>query len=279
MYRERRGRALAALADAAESAGDLAQAIRYGRERVALDPFDEPAHRDLIVRLATAATAPARSLCMSGSRSGCAASSGSRSRRRHARSPIGPLRPTRRRRRARRDTAVQLPAARDGCATAAGCARPAPLSHRVRRARRAHSRGYTRCGRRSSRASSGWRWWPASPGSARRGCSRSSLPPCAISARGVLYGRAEEDRCSPTSRSCTRYAPRSTGGSCRRTPTPSPGSSPTLHRAHPRRQKPHPKSRRGCVCSRRSVACSISLRPSARCCWRWTTCTGPTSRR
>ncbi len=51
-YRERRGRALAALADASASAGDLEQAIRYSRERVALDPFDEPAHRDLIVRLA-----------------------------------------------------------------------------------------------------------------------------------------------------------------------------------------------------------------------------------
>ncbi|HEY3729226.1 MAG TPA: BTAD domain-containing putative transcriptional regulator [Solirubrobacteraceae bacterium] len=51
-YRESRGRALAALADASASAGDHEQAIRYSRERVALDPFDEPAHRDLIVRLA-----------------------------------------------------------------------------------------------------------------------------------------------------------------------------------------------------------------------------------
>ena len=51
-YRDRRGRALAVLADAAASAGDLEEAIRYGRERVSLDPFDEPAHRDLIVRLA-----------------------------------------------------------------------------------------------------------------------------------------------------------------------------------------------------------------------------------
>jgi len=51
-YRERRSRALQAVADTWASAGDLERAIRYSRERVALDPFDEPAHRDLIVRLA-----------------------------------------------------------------------------------------------------------------------------------------------------------------------------------------------------------------------------------
>ena len=61
-YRERRGRALAALADASASAGDLEQAIRYGRERVALDPFDEPAHRDLIVHLAVSDRAGAIAL-------------------------------------------------------------------------------------------------------------------------------------------------------------------------------------------------------------------------
>ena len=51
-HRERRAGALAALAAAAESAGNLAEAIRYSRERVALDPLDEPAHRDLFIRLA-----------------------------------------------------------------------------------------------------------------------------------------------------------------------------------------------------------------------------------
>lgn len=51
-HRERRAGALAALAAAAESAGKPAEAIRYSRERVALDPLDEPAHRDLIIRLA-----------------------------------------------------------------------------------------------------------------------------------------------------------------------------------------------------------------------------------
>ena len=50
--RERRGGTLAALAAAAESAGNLVGAIRYDRERLALDPLDEPAHRDLMVRLA-----------------------------------------------------------------------------------------------------------------------------------------------------------------------------------------------------------------------------------
>ena len=53
-HRERRADALATLAAAAESAGNLAEAIRCSRERVALDPLDEPAHRDLIVRLALA---------------------------------------------------------------------------------------------------------------------------------------------------------------------------------------------------------------------------------
>ena len=62
VYRDRRGRALAALADGAESAGALEQAIRYSRERVALDPFDEPAHRDLIVRLAVSDRAGAIAL-------------------------------------------------------------------------------------------------------------------------------------------------------------------------------------------------------------------------
>ena len=62
VYRERRGRALEALADGAETAGDLDQAIRYSRERVALDPFDEPAHRDLIVRLAVSDRAGAIAL-------------------------------------------------------------------------------------------------------------------------------------------------------------------------------------------------------------------------
>ena len=51
-HRERRAGALAALAAAAESAGKLAEAIRYSREWVALDPLDEPAHRDLFIRLA-----------------------------------------------------------------------------------------------------------------------------------------------------------------------------------------------------------------------------------
>ncbi|MGZ4306748.1 MAG: ATP-binding protein [Solirubrobacteraceae bacterium] len=61
-YRERRGRALAALANASASAGDLEQAIRYSRERAALDPFDEPAHRDLIVHLAVSDRANAIAL-------------------------------------------------------------------------------------------------------------------------------------------------------------------------------------------------------------------------
>ena len=62
VYRDRRGQALAALADASASAGDLEQAIRYSREKVALDPFDEPAHRDLIVRLAVSDRAGAIAL-------------------------------------------------------------------------------------------------------------------------------------------------------------------------------------------------------------------------
>ena len=62
VYRECRGRALAMLADGAASAGDFEQAIRYSRERVALDPFDEPAHRDLIGRLAVSDRAGAITL-------------------------------------------------------------------------------------------------------------------------------------------------------------------------------------------------------------------------
>lgn len=53
-HRERRGRALAALADAAASAGDHERALGWARRRCELDPFDEPALRDLVERLAGA---------------------------------------------------------------------------------------------------------------------------------------------------------------------------------------------------------------------------------
>jgi DNA-binding SARP family transcriptional activator len=50
-HHDRRGDALAALADAAPTAED---ALPFARRRVALDPLDEPAHRDLMMRLAAA---------------------------------------------------------------------------------------------------------------------------------------------------------------------------------------------------------------------------------
>jgi DNA-binding SARP family transcriptional activator/tetratricopeptide (TPR) repeat protein len=51
-HRERRGRALAELAAAADAAGDHVAAVSHERRRVLLDPLDEPANRDLIGRLA-----------------------------------------------------------------------------------------------------------------------------------------------------------------------------------------------------------------------------------
>jgi DNA-binding SARP family transcriptional activator len=51
-HRERRSRLLAALATAAQTAGDLERAVTYARRRAALDPLDEPAQRDLMLRLA-----------------------------------------------------------------------------------------------------------------------------------------------------------------------------------------------------------------------------------
>jgi DNA-binding SARP family transcriptional activator len=50
-HRDRLMAALAAAADAAEAASDLAAAIAHDRRRAQLDPLSEPAHRDLIRRL------------------------------------------------------------------------------------------------------------------------------------------------------------------------------------------------------------------------------------
>src|SRR5262245_35389336 len=47
-YRDRVGRALAALAVEAEGAGDLAAATAHARRRAALDPLAEPAVRELV---------------------------------------------------------------------------------------------------------------------------------------------------------------------------------------------------------------------------------------
>jgi DNA-binding SARP family transcriptional activator len=52
--RERESAAMAALAEAADRSGDLAAALSWARRRADLDPYDEPAHRDLIARLARA---------------------------------------------------------------------------------------------------------------------------------------------------------------------------------------------------------------------------------
>src|SRR4051794_2809843 len=51
-YRTARDALLARLADQAAAAGDDAAAVAHARERVALEPLSEDAHRDLIVRLA-----------------------------------------------------------------------------------------------------------------------------------------------------------------------------------------------------------------------------------
>jgi DNA-binding SARP family transcriptional activator len=53
-HRERRADALAALADGHERAGDVRAAVAADRRRLALDPLDEPACRDLMRRLAAA---------------------------------------------------------------------------------------------------------------------------------------------------------------------------------------------------------------------------------
>jgi DNA-binding SARP family transcriptional activator len=51
-HRERQAELLAALAAAAEAAGDVSIAVGFARRRAALDPLDEPAHRDLMRTLA-----------------------------------------------------------------------------------------------------------------------------------------------------------------------------------------------------------------------------------
>lgn len=53
-HRQRHGEVLAALADTATAAGDPETALAHAHRRVALDPLDEPAHRDLIRLLAAA---------------------------------------------------------------------------------------------------------------------------------------------------------------------------------------------------------------------------------
>jgi DNA-binding SARP family transcriptional activator len=54
MHRDRVAEVLAGLAGAAAARGDHGAAIDFGRRRVALDPLDEPAHRDLMRLLADA---------------------------------------------------------------------------------------------------------------------------------------------------------------------------------------------------------------------------------
>ena len=51
-HRARQSQLLVALAASADAAGDVEGAIGYARQRVALDPLDESAHRDLMRRLA-----------------------------------------------------------------------------------------------------------------------------------------------------------------------------------------------------------------------------------
>jgi DNA-binding SARP family transcriptional activator len=53
-HRERRGAALGALAESAAERGDHGEAVRLARRRTALDPFDEPAHRELMGHLVAA---------------------------------------------------------------------------------------------------------------------------------------------------------------------------------------------------------------------------------
>ena len=58
-HEQRRHALLAAAAAAAEARGDLDAAIARDRRRIALDPLSEPAHRDLMRRLAAAGDRPA----------------------------------------------------------------------------------------------------------------------------------------------------------------------------------------------------------------------------
>jgi DNA-binding SARP family transcriptional activator len=53
-HRERRGEALGALAASAAERGEHEDAVRLARRRTALDPFDEPAHRELMGHLVAA---------------------------------------------------------------------------------------------------------------------------------------------------------------------------------------------------------------------------------
>jgi DNA-binding SARP family transcriptional activator len=53
-HRERRGAALGALAEAAAERGEHEEAVRLARRRTGLDPFDEPAHRELMGHLVAA---------------------------------------------------------------------------------------------------------------------------------------------------------------------------------------------------------------------------------
>ena len=196
VYRDRRGRALAALADGAESAGALEQAIRYSRERVALDPFDEPAHRDLIVRLAVSDRAGAIALY----------ERLAERMRRELGVAVSP------------QTRALVDRVRSGQLDHAVA--PAETRHQLRqeggrprhRCRARSSRGASglsssgapmcspgsrRCGGRSSRGSSGWRSWPGEPGIGKTRLLAEFAATVQAAGAGVLYGRAEEDALLP----------------------------------------------------------------------------------
>ena len=220
--RATRGALLSALADAAAAAGDHAGAVARARERVALEPLSEEAHRELIARLAAA-----------GDRAAAVTAYERLAERLRRELRIAPSAPTR---------ALIAEIRGDGAAhraprpPARRSPRPSPPGASARRSSAATPRA-TGCSPRSTTsatASGGWWWSAASPGSASRASPRrpraprtTPAPPCWRAAAT----RSRSGRSRRSSRRCGRSA------SC----TPSP---------------PPTRARRGCGCSTRSPGCS-----------------------
>ena len=186
--RATRGALLAALADAAAAAGDHAGAVARARERVALEPLSEEAHRELIARLAAA-----------GDRAAALTAYERLAERLRRELRIAPSAPTR-----------ALVAEIRGDATAAAVAapaRPAPPAAAVRRPARALAvrrprRGARPAARRARRrraaASGGSCWSAGEPGIGKsrlvaevaRGPHTTRAPPCCA-------GRCHEEPIGP----------------------------------------------------------------------------------
>ena len=245
--RATRGALLAALADAAAAAGDHAGAVARARERVALEPLSEEAHRELIARLAAA-----------GDRAAALTAYERLAERLRRELRIAPSAPTRelvardprRRRRAARAAPGRRPAA------PRGLRRPA-RALAVRRARRGARPAARRARRRARRRAAG--------GGGQRRARDRQVAPRRRGARGPHTTRAPPCWRAAATRSRSGRSRRSSRR-CGRSASCAPSPPPT-------------RARRGCGCSTRSPGCSPARPGSAPCCSSSTTCTGPTGRR